>query len=74
MPLGKEVGLGPCDIVLGGDSALPLKRAQQPLLFGPCLLWPNDCPSQLLLSSCYVLLLCYDYGRAWKWFVTYHGL
>jgi len=22
-------------------------------IFGPCLLWPNGCPSQLLLSTCY---------------------
>jgi len=40
MPLGTEV-----------DSALPAKGAQQPPLFGPCLLWPRR-PSQLLLSSC----------------------
>ena len=31
----------------------PQKGAQQPPLFGPCLLWPNGCPSQLLLSTCY---------------------
>ena len=31
----------------------PPKMAQQPLaLFGPCLLWPNGHPSQLLLSTC----------------------
>jgi len=35
-----EVGLGPDDIVLDGDSA-PLQKAAQPPLFGPCLLWPN---------------------------------
>ena len=23
-----------------------------PPIFGPCLLWPNDRPSQLLLSTC----------------------
>jgi len=28
------------------------KGAEQPLLFGPCLLWPNGRPSQLLLSTC----------------------
>ena len=42
MPLNREVGLGPGDIVLDGDPApLPNKGAQQPPLFGPCLLWPN---------------------------------
>jgi len=44
MPLGTEVGLGPGHIVLDGDAAPPL--------FGPCLLWPNGCPSRQLLSSC----------------------
>jgi len=32
MPLGTEVGLGPGDIVLDGDSAPPWKGAQQPPL------------------------------------------
>jgi len=41
MPLGREVGLGPGDIVLDGDPAHPPKGAQQSPLFGPCLLWPN---------------------------------
>jgi len=59
MPLGREVGLGPGDTVLDGDPAAPpRKRAQQPPLFGPCLLWPNGRPSQLLLSSsCLISLL-----------------
>jgi len=52
MPLGTEVGLGPGDTVLDGDPAPP-KWAQQTPLFGPCLLWPNGRPSQLLLSSCF---------------------
>jgi len=48
-----EVGLGPGDIVLDGDQ-LPLERSTgaSPLL-GPCLVWPNGRPSQLLLSTCY---------------------
>jgi len=55
MPLDTEVGLGPAgDIVLDGDPAPPRKGAQQPPLFGPCLLWPNGGPSQQLLSSCFV--------------------
>jgi len=52
MSLGTEVGLGPSHIVLDRDRALP-KVAQQPPLFGPCLLWPNGRPSQPLLISCF---------------------
>jgi len=33
--------------------------AQQPPLFGPCLLWPNGRPSQQLLSSCFKSLPFY---------------
>jgi len=48
--------LGPGHIVLDGDPAPPRKGAQQLPHFSdqaPCLLWPNDCPSQQLLSCCY---------------------
>jgi len=38
-PLGTEVELGPGHIVLDRVPA-PVKGAQQPPLFGPCLLWP----------------------------------
>jgi len=38
MPLGTEVDLGPDDIVLDEDPAIPRKGAQQPPVFGPCLL------------------------------------
>jgi len=46
----KEVGLGPGVIVLDGElrtqlSPPPQKGAQQPPLFGPCLLWPYGRPS-----------------------------
>jgi len=41
-PLGTEVDLGPGHIVLDGDPAHPAKGAQQPPLFGPCLLWPRS--------------------------------
>jgi len=43
MPLGM-VGLGPGHIVLYDDTAPPKKKegAQQPPLFGPCLLWPHS--------------------------------
>ena len=43
MPLGKEVGLGLCDIVFDIWTQLPPeKRAHPPPPnVGPCLLWPN---------------------------------
>ena len=40
MPLGMEVDLGPGHIALDGDPAA--QGAQQPPLFGPCLLWPRS--------------------------------
>jgi len=39
MSLGTEVGLGPGHTVLDVVPA-PVKGAQQPPLFGACLLWP----------------------------------
>jgi len=54
MLLGMEVGLGPDHIVLDGDLAPPpQKEAQQPPLFGPCLLCANGRPStaDLLFKS-----------------------
>jgi len=41
MPFGAEVGLFPGQIVLNGDQLPNKKGAQQPPIFGPCLLWPN---------------------------------
>jgi len=40
MKLGIMVGLGPGQILLDGDAALPAKGAQPPI-FGPCPLCPN---------------------------------
>jgi len=40
-----------------GPSSLPRKGAQQPPMFGPCLLWPHGCPSQQLLSSCFLFVI-----------------
>ena len=54
MPLDVEVGLGPGHIVLDGYPAPLRKGAQQPPVFGACLLWTNGRPSQLLLRSCYL--------------------
>jgi len=51
MPLGMEVGLGQCNVVLDVDSASPTERGTAPPLFSSCLLWPNGRPSHLLLSS-----------------------
>jgi len=50
--VGTEVDLGPGQVVLDGAHSFPRKRAQQPRPFGPCLLWPNGRPSQLLLITC----------------------
>jgi len=55
MTLGMVVGLGPGHIVLDEDPDLRPKRGTVPI-FGPCLLWPNGRPSQLLLSSCYIII------------------
>ena len=55
--LGREVGLFPGHIVLNGTQ-LPLSNGAQPPIFGPCLLWPNGCPSQLLLSTCLLVFYC----------------
>jgi len=41
MPLGEEVGLGPTDIVLGGDPAPHSPNGHISPIFGPCLLRPN---------------------------------
>jgi len=44
MPLGREVRLSPSDIVLDGTHLPPQKKkAAWPIVFGPCLLWPNGC-------------------------------
>ena len=52
MALCTKVGLGPGHIVLHGDPAPPPIGGTAPKKFGPCLLWPNGRPSQLLLSTC----------------------
>jgi len=41
--IGMKVGLGPGNIVLDGDPAVPTEwgTATTPPLFGPCLLRPN---------------------------------
>ena len=59
MPLGTEIGLGAGDIVLDGARSPP-KNVAQPQIFGPCLLWPNGRPSQLLLSSCLLFSFSYE--------------
>jgi len=51
---GRPRELGPGDIVLDGDPAPP--KGHSPPIFVQYLLWPNDRPSQLLLSSCIILI------------------
>ena len=52
MKHGMDLGLGPDHIVLDGDDRSPLSQRGTAPNFGPCLLWPNGRPSQLLLSTC----------------------
>jgi len=49
--LGMEVGLGPGHIVLDEDQAHPERGTAAPS-FGPCLLWSNGRPSELMLTTC----------------------
>jgi len=56
MPLGTEIGLDPGHIVSDEDPVPHGKGHSSPPLFGPCLLWPNGRPSQLLLSSYFLLV------------------
>jgi len=46
MKLGKQVGLGPGHIALGGYPAPLPQRAQPHTIFGPYLLRPNGCMDQ----------------------------
>ena len=46
MKLGTQVGLGPCHIVLDGDSAPPPPKGAGAPIFGPYLLRPNGCRDQ----------------------------
>ena len=48
MPLNREVGLSPSDILLDGDPAPPFQKGgtdppypTPKYILGPCLLWPN---------------------------------
>ena len=56
-PLGTEVDLGPGHIILDGVPA-PAKGAQQPPLFGPCLLWPRS-----PISATAELLYIFKFGH-----------
>jgi len=44
--IGMEVGLSPGDFVLDGDPVPLPQKGRSPLIFGPCLLWPNGCMDQ----------------------------
>jgi len=46
MKLGKELGFGRGDILLHGDPDPSPQRGTAPLIFGPCLLWPNSSTDQ----------------------------
>ena len=53
IPSGTEVGLGPGDIVLNGDSAPPGKGHSSPLSSTHVYCGQTVAPSQLLLRSLY---------------------
>ena len=58
MRFGTEVSLGPGHTVLDIDPAPPYPSKKQGIaapIFGPCLLWPNGRPSELLLSAEHLL-------------------
>jgi len=55
MSVGSEVDLGPGHML---GTQLPPKGAQEPPLFGPCLLWPNGRPSQLLVTEYLSVMVC----------------
>ena len=63
MPLGMEVGLGPSDFVLDGNPApLYKKAASVPSQFSAHVYCGHGRASQLLLSSCFIVLRpkCYE--------------
>jgi len=55
MLLGMDVGLGPGDFVFDGDRATPRKRHTRPTQFLAHVYCGHGRPSQLLLSSCFLL-------------------
>jgi len=61
MPLGVEVGLVPCDIVLDGNPAPPIKRAQHSPTFRAMSIVAKRSPisatAELLLGEDLILLL-----------------
>jgi len=57
MPLGTEVNLGPCDLVLGGVPAPRERGTAAPPPFSAHVYCGHGRPYQLLLSSCIDKLL-----------------
>jgi len=66
-PLGTKVDLGPGHIVLDGASC-PAKGAQQPPLFGACLLWPWSPISATAELLC--IIICTAHGIESLYFTT----
>ena len=56
-PLGAEVDLGPGHIVLDGDPSPPREMDSSPNLFSAHVYCGHSRPSQLLLSSLFILLV-----------------
>jgi len=72
-PLGTEVDLGPGYTVLDGVPA-SAKGAQQPPIFGPCLLWPRppiSATGELLLTVVWFSVSarhCAKFRNGWRLF------
>jgi len=60
MKLDMEVGLGPGDIMLDGDPAPRKKGTVAPTKLSAHVYCGHGRPSQLLLSSCYILEVTFD--------------
>ena len=58
MPLGMEVGLGPGNIVLDGDSPPQEKVGQQPPIFAPCIVAKLDSVGQDATSPNFRPMYC----------------
>jgi len=64
MTLGREVGLGPGDIVLDGDPALPPERGttQQPPTFRPMSIVAKQSPISATAELCFPLCMIVTVG------------
>jgi len=60
MPFGMVVGLGPGDVVFDGDPAPLRKKGTAPTQFLAHVYCGHGRPSQILLSTCFILMYLYQ--------------